>query len=194
MVKSISPSAIFQRTSLPLALFFMVFSLMLFLSKSFLLPALLLVEIDGETHSVEELKSYHDRLSLQVDEKKAERKQLVLPMEGTRYIEILDEKHSAYRLSSLTSAISQVAEKISSMQGAEKVVSVSGITYSPRKKSLVIIGNIFNVGPRSMTVLAQFIEELRSEPFVLTFHNPKFERKQDSSGKFYSPFNIQISL
>ncbi len=59
---------------------------------------------------------------------------------------------------------------------------------------LKITGDVRNVGPRSMTVLAQFTEELRSQPFTSEIRHPSFSRVQDKDGNFSSPFNIQIIL
>ncbi|MBT3293273.1 hypothetical protein HOD24_04205 [Candidatus Peregrinibacteria bacterium] len=191
--KSSTPFQILQRTSVPLVLFTLTLTCLLFLSQSVFLPALLMVDISGSKHNAHELKTYHEALLEQVKHKQEMRSNLVLSMQGTDYRKLSDWKQSHYPFQSLLSTVSQVSRSLHNKDG-DQVVFIDNIKYFPVDGQLKLNGNVKNAGPRSMTILAQLVEELRSQPFVESLKSPSFSRIEDSVGGFITPFDIQISL
>lgn len=190
---SITPAVIFHRTALPFAIFAVVLTSVLAVSKAAILPSLLSVEIAGETRNVQDLKTYHTALQERISVKQEQRNQLVLPMEGTDYQSLADWKQGQYSLNFLLSSISQLAKGIPAKEG-KAAVFINSIEYFPIDKVVEVSGDVRNVGPRSMTVLAQFVESLQSESFVKNIRHPTFTRIEKPNLGFVSPFNLAISL
>lgn len=190
---SITPAAILQRTALPFFLFSLVLTTLLMITKMTVLPALLSVDIDGTTRNVQDLKTYHDVLAEQIAKKVDQRNTLILPMEGTDYRSLADWKQEQYSFSFLTSSLSQLAKAVPATEGGTAVY-VESIRYYPIDKMVEMRGDVRNVGPRSMTVLAQFVESLQAEPYVSTVEHPTFTRVEDKNLGFLSPFHLKIAL
>jgi hypothetical protein len=188
-----TPAAILHRTALPLVLFAVVWIVLLFATQLWVLPALLSVEIAGDVRNVQELKTYYDALNEQIQKKQEQRMALLLPMHGSAYRNLTDWKQKQYAMPILISSVSQVAKVIRGTQG-NPAVYLQSIRYFPIDSVLEIDGNVRNVGPRSMTVLAQFIEELRQQAFVESINHPTFTRLEDASLGFYSPFHLTVTL
>ena len=191
--KSPTPAAILHRTAVPFALFSAVLASLLLVTRETVLPALLSVEIGGSVRNVQELKTYHEALQEQVDRKEKQRNKLILPMEGSKYQNLTDWKQSQYELSFLTSSFAQVAKKIPGLEG-KSAVYIHSLKYYPIDNAMEVTGDVRNVGPRSMTVLAEFLEEVQVQPFVKEVKHPTFTRAEDKKIGFYSPFTLSISL
>ena len=62
------------------------------------------------------------------------------------------------------------------------------------EKIVEISGDVRNVGLRSMTVLAQFVDAVASLPSVASVQRPVFTREKDEDVGFHSPFTFHITL
>lgn len=189
---TITPAVIMHRTALPFALFALVLTALLLVSKLTVLPALLSVEIAGATRNVQDLKTYHEVLQVQIIKKQEQRNQLILPMEGTDYRSLADWKQEQYSLQFLLSELSRLAMAIPAENGT--AVYMQSIRYYPIDNMVEIRGDVRNVGPRSMTALAQFVEDLQQESYIQEVQHPTFTRVEDPELGFLSPFHLQIIL
>lgn len=189
---SIPAVAILHRGAVPLFLFSFVLLTLLVLSNMYVLPGLTSVDIGGKERDAVQLQSYYDSLLQQIVKQEKERDMLVLPMEDSAYRHLVEQKNAAFPLLSLRASLEQTAKQIS--HEGKNVVHIDSIRYVPAKKRAELIGDVRNVGPRSMTVLAQLVEELRMQPFVADIVSPRFQRRDDPVLGMYSPFTLVISL
>ncbi|PIQ75747.1 hypothetical protein COU78_00045 [Candidatus Peregrinibacteria bacterium CG10_big_fil_rev_8_21_14_0_10_49_24] len=189
---SIPLVTILHRGAVPLFLFSLVLLILLVLSNMYVLPGLTSVDVGGKERDAAQLKSYYDSLLQQITEQEQERDALVLPMEDTAYRRLVEQKNAAFPLLSLRASLEQTAKQIA--PEGKSVVHIDSIRYIPSKKRAELIGDVRNVGPRSMTVLAQLVEELRMQPFVEGIVSPRFQRREDPVLGMYSPFTLVISL
>lgn len=190
--EQVSVAVLAHRGALPLFLFSFVLLLLLFLSRIYLLPELTTVELAGAEHDAQELRTYHATLLDQLVERERERNALILPMEDSAYRRLVEMKHSQFPLLVLRSSLEQTARQL--LPDETGVVHIDSIRYIPSKQRAELTGDIRNVGPRSMTVLAQLLEELRAQPFVSDIASPRFQRMQDPGIGAYSPFTFRIKL
>ena len=75
-----------------------------------------------------------------------------------------------------------------------KAINISSMKFDQEELSLEVEGKVQNVGPRSMTVLAQFIDAVQEAEWVSDISPPKFTREHDDENGFYSPFVFTILL
>ncbi|MDA1209038.1 MAG: hypothetical protein O2904_03325 [bacterium] len=191
--QSHSFGAIAKRGALPLFIFSAVLLGTLTFSWLSLLPELTTVEVAGEMRDAKSLQSYHASLTAQISDAQEQRNALILPMEGTQFRALTELKHMQFPLFTLQTEIEKVATRVR-VEDEKRAVYLSVLQYSPEENTVDFSGSVRNVGPRSMTVLAQFVEELRSMDFVADLVSPSFTRNQNEDGSFYSPFHIQITL
>ena len=69
-----------------------------------------------------------------------------------------------------------------------------GYYFSADSNTVEVRGDVRNVGPRSMTVLAKFVEEVRDIAMVLDVASSRFTRLEDDDVGFHSPFVLRIIL
>jgi hypothetical protein len=69
-------------------------------------------------------------------------------------------------------------------------ISIDSFEYDGEKKSIRLSGVVGNVGPRSMTVLATFVDSLIDMSIVDTLDRPLFTRSEDPHRGFISPFTL----
>lgn len=188
----VSATAIAHRSALPLFLFSAVLLALLILSYLSLLPRLTTVELAGSVRDAQGLRAYHASLLEQITEKERQRDALVLPMEGSTYRRLVEVKHAQFPLLVLRSSLEQTVRQL--LPDETDVVRIESMRYIPSKKRVELTGDVRNVGSRSMTVLAQLVEELRAQPFVSDIASPRFRRVQDPRIGPHSPFTLRIKL
>ncbi|PIR52924.1 hypothetical protein COU76_04070 [Candidatus Peregrinibacteria bacterium CG10_big_fil_rev_8_21_14_0_10_49_10] len=190
--QSVPAATILHRSAVPLFLFALVLLLFLLCAYLFLIPRLTTVEIGGEERSTRELRAYHDALLIDLSEKEHERDALVLPMGDTAYSRLVEEKHAEFPLLVLRSSLEQTVRQL--FPADQNTIYLESIRYLPNEKSVELAGDVRHVGSRSMTVLAQLLEELRSLPFVSQITNPRFVREEDPAIGPHSPFTLRMLL
>jgi len=183
---------ILRRIALPVLLFALVLTSLLTASWLLLLPQLTEIEIGGSVLDTSALKAYERELDERLSALERERDELVLPMEGTLYDALTTVKHNQRPLLPLRAQVIQAALHL--VPGNKDAVSIDSLRYLTSGNRIEVTGDIRNVGPRSMTVLAQFAEVLRGLPFVADLQRPRFTRKDDPTIGMYSPFTLNISL
>ena len=185
-----SIGALLTKLSLPFALFSSVLTAVLVLSWVFVLPKLTSVEVEGKIQSSMDLDVYVYNLRSQLTELEDARRKFVTPLQGSLYSEMVAQKVDTPMFSLYKSHIAEVAGNMS----AKNSVNLRSMVFNTRTSSLLVSGAIENVGPRSMTILAEYTSLLRELPFVESVVSPSFKRQKNSDGEFYSPFEINLSL
>ena len=186
-----SLSAVLWHVSWPFFVFSAVLAVLLALSWSLLLPRYTRIEVGGSLRTADDIRLYQQRLTAQIEEKEEGRRQLVLAVHDPQYDELKEQRRSRVPLDDLRAALSELAKKIT---GKDDAVSWSAFQYDPEGKTLVITGDMHNVGTSSMTMLAQFSQSLKDLPFVASATTPAFTREEDPKTGFHSPFTITLTL
>ncbi len=183
---------ILHRISVPFLLFTAVLFGFLFLSANLILPKLTQLEIAGNGHNALELKAKVSDLGEKVDELEVARKEFVTPLREGSFGLVKIAKYDQVDSLAIQESLGEMRKRI--VPEEDDAIHIEVLSHSLQKKTLRISGYVHNVGPRSMTILAQFVEELRDADWVESLEPPKFERKQSEDRGFYSPFDILINL
>lgn len=181
-----------RRTALSFFLFAAVLTLLLSLSWYLLVPGLTRVEVGGSVRGMQELKEYKMNLDAQISTLKQQRSTFLRPVEHDLYqkVKVLQQERLGYQQlrRNVHTAISEL------VPGKKNAVSLSGFYYNGSQKQAEIRGRVHNVGPRSMTVLAEFVEKLDRIPGIITIDASKYTREETADHEFYSPFTIRFQL
>ncbi|NOS67867.1 MAG: hypothetical protein HOO67_05925 [Candidatus Peribacteraceae bacterium] len=184
-------STILWRLSWPFFLFSFLFAALMAVSWTFLLPRYTLIDVGGTLRDAAQIRAYRSELGTQIAEKEERRRQLVLAVHDPQYETLKQQRRERVSLDELRKALSDHATKIT---GKEDRVRWSSFDYDPNAKTLHMRGYVGNVETRSMTVLAEFSQSLKSLPFVASATTPSFSREEDPKTGFHSPFDITLSL
>ncbi len=177
-----------RRIGLSLLLFTSVFVLLLFASWLFLLPNLTTLRLQGTTVDISVVIPFEQNLKAQIAEAEAQRSHIVLPITDTDYDLLKRQAMCFPMLETLTRSIEETARDM-----GENTVVFSGFAFDA-KGTLVLTGDVRNVGPRSMTVLADFTERLGKLPFILSIVPPAFGRETAPGIGPHSPFILSLTL
>lgn len=188
----VTAERLLQRIAQPFFLFSIALTALLGVSHSVLLPHLTSVEAGGQERSPAELRAYVANLESEITAAERNRNALILPMQSSPFRAFIDTKHETPSLLALTDAVREIAR--TAAPDAPGAIRVDRIRYSTDDRMLILSGDVRDVGPRSMTVLAQFTEELRTLPFAEDVRPPRFARLEDPTIGFHSPFTIAIAL
>lgn len=182
--------ALASRSIGPLFLFAAVLAGLLLLSFSLLLPLFTRVEVQGLLQSRSDLEELRSDLESQVTDAAAKRESAVLPFHDARYAALANAADSDPDFRELRRALQNIADAIVDQPDA---IHISSITYDAPQKSFVIEGDVRFVGARSMTLLAQFVEELSRDPIFVEVSLPRFVREDGPTGP-HSPFLIETTF
>ena len=191
-ISAAGTEALLTRTSRFLLLFAGVLFCMLLLSRFFLLPRFTQVDIAGASYEARDLPVLRASLSDAVQQLEEQRDALLFPVQYPQYRHLVQRKHAQADAAVLYDRIDAVAGQF--RQEGMDAVFFSSLRLDPALRVLTLEGDVRNVGMRSMTVLAQFLEALRSLPFVSSVDSPRFVRLQDDSIGSYSPFTIHLTI
>ncbi len=178
-----------------IAISFCLFSLtlcgVLFLSDAYVIPALTTVELNGEQRNVVGLREYKSRLSAEVASLSSARQELILPAEGDVYPLLKADRQDRIDVNTLWQAIMAAADEYRTDQ---QTVIMESVSYNSAAHTLTLTGDVRHVDFQSMTVLAQFTEQLRALPQVRTLTAPRFTRETSEDYGPHSPFTLTLSL
>lgn len=180
-----------ERLALPLFLFSFILFFFLLLSWVFLLPYVSQIHVRGNRTDLRELQSYHRELTGRLRLTEEEREDLVLPVHDSLYKELRLQKLSRQSFLRFIEEIYGIAAHI--VPTVKDAVRVERLHVAAEQGTLDIRGRVRHVGPRSMTVLAQFADALAESPLVASLDHPTFTREQNSEG-FFSPFLIHAEM
>lgn len=178
-----------HRMAQPLLLFSGVLFGLLALSYIALLPRFTrLHRADGTALSPRAIAQYEQRLAADLLTREEERIKLILPVQDDAF-DALKERKRDMSFLTLRDQLKQAAGRLGEAGDAIVLLHVS--MDGNRVK---LEGDVRNVGTRSMTVLAAYVEEIERLPFVADLTKPSFTREQLPDGGFRSPFSFDFRL
>ena len=181
-----------RRTAFSFFLFALVLTALLTLSWYLLVPELTRTEVGGEVRGLSELKEYKSDLEAQISSLEGERGFFLRPVDHDLYDQLKRMKSDRLKFQELRSDIGKAMVNL--VPDQPDVVALSGFYYDGQHNTAEISGRIQNVGPRSMTVLAQFVDDLHRIESIISINSSRYTREQDSDNNFYSPFRIRLNL
>ena len=187
-----SVGSIIRRVALPFLLFSTVFFGLLLLSYYLLLPRLTQVEVAGKQHNTAQLQSYVTDLQAEVNKLEDARSDFVTPLRDGLYGAIKKDKFSTKGFNDLQEQIIDTAEKV--IEEKEEAIHFASFEYFPTKQIFHLSGDVSNVGPRSMTLLAQFVDLLKGMEEVESVDLPRFTREHSEEKGYYSPFDFTLHI
>lgn len=180
------------RVALPLFAFAAALSCALLLSRLLFLPRLAGVRLHGEMMYGSSLTRFYADLRDRIAAQEEARNHLVLPGRDPLSQFLRQLRRSDASFASLFAAVTRSAEE--AVRDRPDAVFLESFQYDAAGRTLTIAGDVRHVGPRSMTVLAEFIETLRRIPSVEAVEHQRFLREEDASGAFHSPFSLLLRL
>ena len=174
------------------AVFSFVLASVLLASRIFLLPRFTQMQVAGEKRDIHELRAYHSTLVAQLSDAEAHRMDLLLPVQNEQYRALIATKQRSPDFLSVRQRLQNVAMQFS--DGEKQVVFFTAMSLHENARTVEVQGEVRNVGQRSMTVLAQFVEAVHALPLVADVTNPRFTRSYTSAQEPFSPFTILITL
>ena len=184
----ISAAECLERIAMPFLLFGAVFSGAFVGSSMVLLPTMTQIEIAGEMHDATELQQYRHELKEGIAQATKKRRQFTDPLSSTRYATLLKKKKVTLSPLDIEQSILQIGH------GLQKgTVVLESIWMNATEKTVAIRGDIRNAGPQSMTLLAQFVEDIATLPFVTEVSPPNFTKLKSESIGYYSPFQLTLT-
>lgn len=183
-------STIVERSATPLLLFSgSLFSLLL-LSWIFLLPKFTSVERpDGTAMTPSAIAAYTRTLAANVSEAEKNRAMFVRAVHDETYRTLVDARAASLTPLDIEQYLRQAAARLGERE--------AGITFSRivvDKHIVIVEGDIRNVGTRSLTVLAAFIDSVEQLSIVTDFKRPAFTRETLPDGSMHSPFTFTFTL
>ena len=187
----LSPGLVLRRSALPFFLFGAVLMSLMFLSWMLLLPRFTKIDIGGTAFGIDELMSHREELQKDLEVAEQERSLHLLAVGDKTYQALMQEKLSHTSFSSLKVDILRIADESAEQNDA---IHVSNFSYEPVPGTFKVEGDVRFVGPRSMTVLAQFIENVQAHASVASITMPRFVREDHPGMGPHSPFSITVTL
>ena len=184
--------AILRRVALPFFIFAAVLLGFLVTSYTLLLPRLTEVNVAGQNRDTLQLQQHVHELTAAVTDLEEQRRQLVTPLRQGLYGTIKEEKFARFSAYDVFTQIESAAANLVADQ--KDVVHLSSLQYQPSEYVLILEGDIRNVGSRSMTVLAQYVDALKNLPAIADVEPPRFTRVFQETFGYHSPFVLHLRL
>jgi hypothetical protein len=191
LVSPLPPWAILQRIAVPFALFSSVLTVLLLASTLVVLPRFTRVEVNDTSYSALELQQRRAELEAHLADLERKRDQLVLATNIPLYRTVKERKNAAAPPLAVWSLLKDLAKSVVTQNDA---VHLSSLRYRPQEQQVEASGDVRFCGPRSMTVLAEFVELLTKNERVTGLSRPQFIREVDSAIGPHSPFTLSFTL
>jgi|GEM_PF-839380 len=185
-----SLSAILARVANPLLLFSSSLCLLLFLSWMFLLPKFTGVQRpDGVSMTPRGIAAYTQKLSADLADAQEHRTTLVRAVDDEGYRALVDARTKTFSSLDIERELRLTAARLSEEDGT---IVFSSITV--KGVQVAVEGDVRNVGTRSLTILAAFIDSLGGLSFISNLQRPAFARETLPDGSMHSPFRFSFDL
>ncbi|MFH0769795.1 MAG: hypothetical protein V1926_00275 [Candidatus Peregrinibacteria bacterium] len=184
--------SLLQVIAVPMFLFGCTLALFLLLSLWLLLPRFTSVQADGRQLSQSELATFVHDLQAKITAAETKRDALVTPGREGVHAALVRRKTGTVTALRARAEIEAVAARM--VLQTPDAVHLSSLHFFPLTRCVELAGSVHSVGPRSMTVLAQFVETLRSLPWVSSVTLPRFAREEDPEHGTFSPFVFQLTV
>lgn len=181
-----------KRIAFPFFLFAAMLTVLLTLSWFLLVPELTTVEIGGMPRDIADLKNYKADLMRKVHTLEDRRGSFLQPVHNNLYQRIKALKIQRSGFQTLRTELTSIAKEL--VPDRSDVVFFSILSFDAEAGTAEVRGDIRNVGPRSMTVLARFVEEVGRIAMVADVQSSRFMRLEHPERGFYSPFTLKLSL
>ncbi len=182
---------LFGRIAEPLLLFSLALSGLLLLSSIFLLPRLTRFAVEGTNVSPVDIAAHVRQLRADLSSLESKRNHLVLPELDPAYNMLKEQKRTSMNLSDVRTELLQAAAKLSN---ADHAVFLTHFSSETTTHTITVTGDVRNVGTRSMTVLAGYVDAVAALPFVTHLERPAFTREGDEKTGLHSPFMFHFIL
>lgn len=176
---------------LPFCLFTLSLTVLLLISWVVVLPQFTRFEVSDRALAPTEIVAY--QMTLEGDIRVAERKRdaLLMPVHDPAYTALRGERA---RRPSFDSVRQELQARAALIAGPGDVVTFRAVDMDLRTGVVRVEGEVSTIGPRSMTLLARFVEELRDSSLVASLIPPAFVREEGPKGSFRSPFSFEFTL
>jgi hypothetical protein len=182
---------ILERSALPLLLFCGMLFVLLFISWFGILPRFTRFSVSDALLSPTEMEAYVSTMRANVQSQEEKRNRLVLPLNDSLYTTLKADKRSTFSAGDIRSAVLQLAVGLGDTTDA---LFLEHIAVDNDAHIATLSGDIRNIGPRSMTVLATLVERIETLPFVTHVEPPPFTRAENADGSLHSPFSMTLTL
>ncbi len=184
------PALLLRQIAFPLVLFAAVLVGLLTLSSLVLLPRLARVEVGGEVRDAHAMTTRLSTLRAELITAEGKRQDLILAIRDPQYLGLKEVRAGHTSLEQVRSQLQEIAASTVSQVDA---IHFSGFAYSLQRGTVTVRGDVRFVGSRSMTVLAEFIENLRTSGHFTSVSTPSFVREDGTEGP-HSPFTLTLTL
>ncbi len=184
------PAILLRQIAFPLVLFAAVLVAFLALSSVVLLPRLARVEVGGQVRDAHAMASRLSSLKAELITAEGKRQDLILAIRDPQYLGLKAVRAGHQSLADVRSRLEQIAHSTIDQRDA---IHFSGFAYSLEEGTVTVRGDVRFVGSRSMTVLAEFTENVRASGAFASVSTPTFIREDDASGP-HSPFSLTLTL
>jgi hypothetical protein len=181
--------SILQRVSMPLFLFSMALFGLLFTSRFFLLPRFTNFVMQGQTFDASEVAVYERSLNAHLVTMEDERMELALPVSDESYTVLKTEQRDQPQIGTLMSQMKHAAARAGINPDQ---LHIATVLLDADARTVQVEGDVRNAGPRSMTLLAGFVEEIESQ--FTDVVRPAFTRATDETIGMYSPFVLTFTV
>lgn len=183
--------SVLERIPVPFFLFSLTLVAVLTVSYTIFLPLSLKVNVGGVPRSADQIRAFQVQLQAQLAEEEKVRNNAVLPFLEPQYEALKAAKRSASSLDTVRDDLLHEAASVTAETGA---VTLGQFHLDAEKHELTVEGDVRNVGPRSMTVLAEFLSAVSHLSSVSSVEPPVFERLEDPKIGMHSPFTLVLKL
>lgn len=181
-----------RRTAFSFFLFSVVLAGLLTVSWYVLVPELTHVEVGGTVRGLQELKSYKSDLEARIISMEGERGSFLLPVDNDLYHRLKTLKESRLQFQRLRSELGHIVKNL--VPDEKNIVKLESFTFDAKHSRAELRGEIRNVGPRSMTVLARFVEQIHQLPMVIDVETNRYTRQESDEYGFFSPFVLRLRM
>lgn len=188
----LSSHEILGRMAMPLLLFLSILTALLALSWLLLLPRWTKIPVGGDLLSPSEADAYVHTLESELALEEASRLNHVIPAEDPVYAALAEERRNLPGLLELRDEVLQAARR--SSPDAPDAIAIDRFALDGAAGRVTIAGEVGGVGPRSITILAHFVDVLQELSFVQEVIPPSFTRVDDPKTGPFSPFEITLVL
>jgi hypothetical protein len=147
--------------------------------------------VNGEVIDSRDIPEKKRQLEYDIAQAEEKRMDAVVSIHDPLYRVLVDTRANRRTLRELRSVIAAHCTKVT---GRDDIVHLQSLDLRDHGKTLVIQGDVRNVGQSSMTVLATLAASITDMPFVASSTAPPFSRIDEKGIGPHSPFTITLTL
>lgn len=181
---------VLTRCATPFFAFSVALMLLLMLSSALIVPRLTRIAVQGMLLAPPDVERYAAHVRDEIGGLQERVDEFVYPTRDPDYLLLRDMRAAALSPHHLRAAINDALARTPDAQGAVNVLHI--VLHDDG--SALIEGVVYGVGPRSITVLAGFVDALRDSPLVREVVPSPFQRVDDPVRGPSSPFSIRLFL